>query len=113
MVFPREITVPSTREDFARAFPGVGVQPIHGDAPLYNILRTTSGGRYADFEDVTLGPVEWDLAFLSPDGAAVYDAAAARAGVRPLDPAVLRVMDAAGMLRMAVCYARVGEVSTS
>ncbi|QRO02029.1 phosphotransferase [Archangium violaceum] len=100
----------SSREAFARAFPGVGVQPIHGDAPSYNVLRTTSGVRYADFEDVTLGPVEWDLAFLGPEGAAIYDAAAARAGVRPLDPAVLRVMDAAGMLRNAVCYALVPQL---
>ncbi|MDY7227039.1 phosphotransferase [Hyalangium rubrum] len=100
----------SSREAFERAFPGVGVQAIHGDAPSYNILRTRSGVRYADFEDVTLGPVEWDLAFLGPEGASIYDAAAAKAGVRPLDPSVLRVMDAVGMLRNVVCYALVPQL---
>ncbi|QRK11621.1 phosphotransferase [Archangium violaceum] len=100
----------SSREGFANAFPKAGVQPIHGDAPSYNIIRTTSGVRYADFEDVNLGPVEWDLAFLGPEGAAVYDAAAARAGVRPLDPAVLRVMDAARMLQVVACYALVPQL---
>ncbi|WP_257451911.1 phosphotransferase [Archangium lipolyticum] len=100
----------SSRESFARAFPGVGIQPIHGDAPSYNIIRTTSGVRYADFEDVNLGPVEWDLTFLGPDGTAVYDAAAARAGVRPLDPAVLRVMETARMLQVVACYALVPQL---
>lgn len=100
----------SSRESFARAFPKVDVQPIHGDAPSYNIIRTTSGVRYADFEDVNLGPVEWDLSFLGPDGATVYNTAAARAGIRPLDPAVLRVMAAAGMLRVAACYALVPQL---
>ncbi|MCY1082534.1 phosphotransferase [Archangium lansingense] len=100
----------SSREGFAKAFPNVSVQPIHGDAPSYNIIRTTSGVRYADFEDVNLGPVEWDLSFLGPEGAAVYNAAAARAGVRPLDPAVLRVMDAAGMIRMVASYALVPQL---
>ncbi|WNG61671.1 phosphotransferase [Archangium gephyra] len=100
----------SSREGFTKAFPNVGIQPIHGDAPSYNILRTASGVRYADFEEVTLGPAEWDLAFLGPEGAAVYNEAAARAGVRPLDPAVLRVMETAGMLQMAACHALVPQL---
>lgn len=100
----------SSREAFVQAFPGVGVQPIHGDAPSYNILRTTSGVRYSDFEEVTLGPAEWDLAFLGPDGAAVYDAAAAKAGVRRLDPAVLRLLDVAAMLNTAACHALVPQL---
>ncbi|OJT17201.1 aminoglycoside phosphotransferase [Archangium sp. Cb G35] len=100
----------SSREGFAKAFPNAGIQPIHGDAPSYNILRTASGVRYADFEEVTLGPAEWDLAFLGPEGAAVYNEAAARTGVRPLDPAVLRVMETAGMLQMAACHALVPQL---
>ncbi|KFA87354.1 phosphotransferase [Archangium violaceum] len=100
----------SSREGFSKAFPNVGIQPIHGDAPSYNILRTASGVRYADFEEVTLGPAEWDLAFLGLEGAAVYNAAAERAGVRPLDPAVLRVMETAGMLQMAACHALVPQL---
>jgi len=100
----------SSREGFTARFPEVGLQPLHGDAPSYNILRTTSGVRYADFEDVTQGPVEWDLCFLGAEGAAVYDAAAARVGVRPLDPAALRVMDAARLLQMVVCHALVPQL---
>ncbi|SEL33972.1 Phosphotransferase enzyme family protein [Stigmatella aurantiaca] len=100
----------STREGFAAKFPQVSVQPIHGDAPSYNVLRTAEGVRYADFEDVTLGPVEWDLSFLGPQGAAVYDAAAAQVGVRALDPAALRVVDAARMLQMVVCHALVPQL---
>lgn len=100
----------SSREAFTRAFPQADVQPIHGDAPSYNILRTTSEVLYADFEEVTLGPVEWDLAFLGPDGAAVYDAAAAKAGVRTLDPAAMRLMDIAGLLNNAACHALVPQL---
>jgi hypothetical protein len=100
----------TTREGFMARFPQVSLQPIHGDAPSYNILRTAAGVRYADFEDVTLGPVEWDLSFLGPAGAAVYDAAAAQAGVRVLDPAALRVVDAARMLQMVVCHALVPQL---
>jgi hypothetical protein len=100
----------ATREGFMTRFPQVSVQPIHGDAPSYNILRTAGGVRYADFEDVTLGPVEWDLSFLGPAGAAVYDAAAAQARVRVLDPAALRVVDAARMLQMVVCHALVPQL---
>ncbi|OJH33695.1 phosphotransferase [Cystobacter ferrugineus] len=100
----------SSREGFARVFPQASLQPIHGDAPSYNVIRTAAGVRYADFEDVNLGPVEWDLAFLGAEGAAVYDARAAKVGVRPLDPAVLRVMDAAGSLRMVASYALVPQL---
>lgn len=89
----------SSEEAFRSAFPGVGVQVIHGDAPAYNLIRTPSGVLFADFEDVTLGPVEWDLAGFGPEAAAHYDAAAGRIGVRPLDPEVLRVMDAARSLQ--------------
>jgi len=100
----------SSREGFAAMFPKASIQPIHGDGPSYNIIRTTSGVRYADFEDVNLGPVEWDLSLLGPDGIAVYNAAAARAGIRPLDPAVLRVMDAARMLLVVTCHALVPQL---
>ena len=91
--------VVSSAQAFARAFPGVSIQVIHGDAPAYNLIRTRNGPLFADFEDATLGPVEWDLAGFGPDAAAHYDAAAARLGLRPLDPAALRVMDAARSLQ--------------
>lgn len=37
-------------------------RPIHGDAHTGNILSTASGPIWMDFEDVCVGPVEWDLA---------------------------------------------------
>jgi hypothetical protein len=37
-------------------------RPVHGDAHAGNVLATRSGHRWVDFEDVCLGPVEWDLA---------------------------------------------------
>jgi len=40
---------------FEVAFPGVDVQPIHGDAPHYNIIVTPEGELCSDFEHATLG----------------------------------------------------------
>jgi hypothetical protein len=38
-------------------------QALHGDASLWNLLRTTSGRLvWNDFEDTFRGPVHWDLA---------------------------------------------------
>lgn len=37
-------------------------RPLHGDAHTGNVLATRSGFRWIDFEDVCLGPIEWDLA---------------------------------------------------
>jgi len=42
-----------------RAFP---FQPLHGDAHLGNLMNTTRGLLWTDWEDTFLGPVEWDLA---------------------------------------------------
>jgi Ser/Thr protein kinase RdoA (MazF antagonist) len=97
-------------ESFASAFPNASLQPIHGDAPSYNLIPTKSGPLFADFEDTTIGPVEWDLALLGPDAAAAYNAAAARVGVRPLDPEAMRVMDAARMLQLVTCLALVPDL---
>lgn len=85
---------------FSARFPGVAVQAIHGDAPSYNLMRTTAGLKFADFEDVTLGPVEWDLAMFGVDAADRYDARAAEVGARALDRDVLRLMDTARMLQL-------------
>jgi thiamine kinase-like enzyme len=100
----------STREAFVTAFPNARVQAIHGDAPSYNLIRTSSGIRYADFEDVSLAPIEWDLALLGADATDAYDTAAARAGLPKLDPDVLRIMDAARMLQLVACLALVPEL---
>lgn len=37
-------------------------RPLHGDAHTGNVLLTPAGPRWTDFEDVSVGPVEWDLA---------------------------------------------------
>lgn len=42
-----------------RAFP---FQPLHGDAHPGNLMNTTTGLLWADWEDTFLGPVEWDVA---------------------------------------------------
>lgn len=89
----------SSRAAFSSAFPGANVQVIHGDAPAYNLLRTARGPLFADFEDATLGPVEWDVAGFGADAASHYDAAAARLGLPGLQRDVLRVMDAARALQ--------------
>ncbi|MEV3902966.1 aminoglycoside phosphotransferase family protein [Mycobacterium sp. NPDC050551] len=88
----------ASRAAFEREFPGVDVQPIHGDAPFYNMIATPSGEYWSDFELVTLGAVESDLALAGAEGVAAYDAAAARLGMRKLDERVLALTEAAGRL---------------
>ena len=61
----------TSRTAFEDTFPGVDLQPIHGDAPYYNMIET-------------------------PDGA--YDDAAVQLGLRPTDARVLRMAEAAGRL---------------
>lgn len=41
--------------------------PIHGDAGPHNVFITSEGARYSDFENVSLGPREWDIGFLLPE----------------------------------------------
>ncbi|MGP3683272.1 phosphotransferase family protein [Streptomyces sp. IBSNAI002] len=85
---------------FLARFPGIDVQPIHGDSPPANIFNALDGDLYADFELVTLGPVEWDLAALGPEHEAAYNRGAQRNGTRPLDKEVLAFVNALGMLRV-------------
>ncbi|ANY06060.1 phosphotransferase [Pseudonocardia sp. HH130630-07] len=84
---------------FETRFPGAALQPVHGDAPAANVFAGVDGDRYADFELVTLGPVEWDMATLGPVFGRAYDDAARQRGMRPLDPGVLAFTDAVGRLR--------------
>ena len=46
-------------------------RPLHGDAHTGNILRTAHGLLWTDFEDVCVGPVEWDLASVTVTDEAV------------------------------------------
>jgi aminoglycoside phosphotransferase (APT) family kinase protein len=44
------------------------LQPVHGDAHLANVLRTSSGPLWTDFENACLGPRELDLVSLTIRG---------------------------------------------
>ncbi|MGH3902388.1 MAG: aminoglycoside phosphotransferase family protein [Pseudonocardiaceae bacterium] len=99
-----------SRTAFEAAFPGAGVQPIHGDAPFYNIIVTPEGELCSDFEYVSLGPVERDLPLAGPQVRAAYDAATAELGLRPLDERLLRVMESVGMLSAVACLALVPQL---
>lgn len=94
-----------SREAFAKAFSGVELQPIHGDSPPANIFAGVEGKLYSDFELVTLGPVEWDLAALGPEHRAAYDRGARRHGMRTLNEDVVGFVNAVGMLRAVATLA--------
>ncbi|MER5304926.1 aminoglycoside phosphotransferase family protein [Streptomyces lasiicapitis] len=89
-----------SRSAFEARFPGADLQTIHGDSPPANIFNAVGGDLYADFELVTLGPVEWDLAALGPEHEAAYNRGARRNGTRPLDEEVLAFVNALGMVRV-------------
>ncbi|GAS96421.1 phosphotransferase family protein [Mycolicibacterium canariasense] len=95
---------------FTASHPGVTLQPLQGDAPSHNVIRTTTGVRFSDFEDVCSGPVEWDLAMLGPDAVAEYDAAAMELGLRRTDPRVQQLMDAARTLQFIGCAVLVPQL---
>ncbi|WP_091101296.1 aminoglycoside phosphotransferase family protein [Nonomuraea pusilla] len=82
-------------------FPGTRPQPLHGDAPAYNVLRTAGGHLFADFEDVTRGPVEWDLAGCGPRGVEAY----LRAGGTPVDSRLLDTMERARLFQAVAALA--------
>ena len=90
----------SDENEFRKAFPGIDLQPIHGDSPPANIFASTNGPLFSDFELITRGPVEWDLGGLGPEHEAAYDRSAAKNGLRPLDKEVLRFVNAVGAIRV-------------
>lgn len=100
----------TSQDAFEQTFPGVDVQPVHGDAPYYNMISTPDGDLWSDFELVTLGAIESDLAMVGPDGIAAYDTAAAELGLRPVDDRVRRVTEAAGRLAVVAVLAMVPEL---
>lgn len=99
-----------SRAAFEETFPGADVQPIHGDAPYYNVIVTAGGELWSDFEEAALGPVEFDLACIDPDRQAACDRAAVELGLRPLDGRLLRVMESARMLQVVACLALVPQL---
>jgi hypothetical protein len=72
-------------------------QALHGDASFSNLLATSSGPRWNDFEDVCVGRVEWDVAGVLSDARAAHGDAfsaevlAAYGG--ECDPAALEQVD--------------------
>jgi hypothetical protein len=100
----------TSRAAFESAFPGADIQPIHGDAPYHNMIATPDGELWSDFELVTMGSVESDLAMVGPEGVATYDEAAVALGLRPLDERVLRVAEAAARLATIAALAMAPEL---
>jgi Phosphotransferase enzyme family len=100
----------TSRAAFAAAFPGVALQTIHGDAPYHNMISTPAGDLWSDFELVTTGAVESDLAMVGPEALAVYDDEAEALGLRTLDERVLRLTEAAGRLAMIAALAMAPEL---
>jgi thiamine kinase-like enzyme len=88
----------TSRAAFESAFPGIDIQVIHGDAPYHNMIPTPDGMLWSDFELVTMGAIESDLAMVSPADIAAYNATAQSLGCRPVDERVSRLTEAAGRL---------------
>ncbi|MDT7789020.1 MAG: hypothetical protein QOF58_7439 [Pseudonocardiales bacterium] len=90
----------SDETEFLKAFPGIDLQPIHGDSPPANIFAGVNGPLFSDFELITRGPVEWDLGGLGLELEAAYNRGAVRNGLRTLDKDVLRFVNAVGAIRV-------------
>lgn len=97
-------------ETFARTFPDASVQPIQGDGPSHNVIRTKSGIRFSDFEDVSRGPIEWDLAMLGTAAIDQYESTASQLALRAVDREVLRVMDYARRLQFVGCLTLIPQL---
>ena len=82
-------------EEARRTTVGVALRPLHGDAHLGNVLRTSGGPIWSDLENVCSGPVELDLAGLvhwSRVKPPAPDAEAALAAYGPYDAELLEAM---------------------
>jgi Ser/Thr protein kinase RdoA (MazF antagonist) len=51
----------------------VKLAPIHGDAHLGNVFITSDRALWSDFEDVCLGPREWDIGWLPEAELAAFE----------------------------------------
>ncbi|HKP57195.1 MAG TPA: phosphotransferase [Polyangiales bacterium] len=100
----------ASRGAFSARFPGRTVQALHGDSPAYNLIDARAGLLHGDFEDATLGPLEWDLTLLPPSAVDAYDATAMKLGLRKVDHDVLAVMTAARMLQVVSCLALIPQM---
>jgi hypothetical protein len=62
-LFP-DTTLQLLHEHLSRGLSGLAShpqQPLHGDAHMGNLMNTTRGLLWTDWEDTFSGPVEWDL----------------------------------------------------
>jgi hypothetical protein len=88
--------------------PAGPVQALHGDAHPSNLLKTTRGLLWTDFEDTCSGPVAWDVACLARNPAggvaalAGYQAAPDREELQPY----LAARELQGVLWSAVLASR-------
>lgn len=86
------------------ALPGP-LQPVHGDVHPGNIIPTAQGLLWNDFEDISLGPVAWDLTSLAmcgPDALSEYPGTA--------DPAMMELCSEARMLQLSCWLAALPPV---
>lgn len=83
-------------------------QPLHGDAGAGNLMATSTGWIWHDFEDTCSGPVAWDLAASTAnqrlDGSRVLAAYG-----DPVDVAQLTVCQQLRRLHLTVWYALYSE----
>jgi hypothetical protein len=68
---------------------GAATQVLHGEPHLGNVLATPDGARWIDLEDVCVGPLEWDVAFLPEGTESLFD------GVDPSLMALVRTLNSA------------------
>jgi len=84
------------REEVRRR--GYRARPIHGEAHDGNLLVTPDGLRWIDLENVSIGPLEWDLVFLPDRAADVFP---------EVDEELLELLRTLNSARVATwCFAR-------
>ena len=71
-------------------------QPLHGDAHMGNLMNTTCGLLWTDWEDTFAGPVEWDVASV------IWNARILEEDHATADAIVDAYRDAGGELDMAI-----------
>jgi molybdopterin-guanine dinucleotide biosynthesis protein A len=83
-----------TLDDLRRRLDAYGLpeRPLHGGPHRGNLLRTSDGLRWIDLGTACRGPLEWDMAYLPPEAAALFPG---------LEPEALEVAS----LLMSACVA--------
>ena len=78
-------------------------RPLHGDAGAGNLMATSSGWVWHDFEDTCAGPVAWDVA--ASTASQRLDAGRVLAAYgEPVDPAPLAACEQLRLLHLTVWY---------